>query len=401
MKKVFLLFSILFWLSFPEIQAQEVTKENSGYQFSMVKELKGSPVKNQYRSGTCWSFSAISFFESELIRLGKGEFDLSEMFVVRNTYVDKAMRYVRFHGKINFSGGGAFHDAINVMRDYGMLPESIYDGKNIGESNHIHGEMDAVMQGIVDAVIKNKNKKLSPVWHKAFVAALDEYMGPYPDNFQVNGKTYTARTYADELLGLKLDDYVEITSFSHHPFYEEFILEVPDNWTMEKSYNVPLNELTEIIDYAVENGYSVAWACDVSEKGFSWNDGIAIVPEKDYEDLSDLERAKWSELSPAEKDKLLYHHMSPGKEKEITQEIRQAGFDDYSTQDDHGMHILGIAKDQNGSKYYYVKNSWGTDNNPYKGYLYASESFVKYKTTDIMIHKDAIPKKIAKKLGIK
>lgn len=379
------------------IFAQEKEDEKSGYEFTVTKEIPTTPVKNQYKSGTCWSFSGLAMLESELLRMGKGEYDLSEMFVVRQTYVEKAKQYVRFHGNVNFGGGGAFHDVLMVMDKYGMVPEEAYSGKVIGEDKHIHGELDAVVMGYLKAVIKNKNKKLTPVWLEGFKGILDAYLGEYPESFTYQGKEYTPQSFAASL-GINTGDYVEIASFTHHSFYQKFIIELPDNWALDFVWNVPLDEMMNTIDHALENGYSVAWGSDVSEKGFSWKNGIAIIPEENLEDMDDTERAKWDELSEKERQKQLYSFDEPGKEKEITQQLRQKSFDNYTSTDDHGMLISGMAEDQAGSKYYLVKNSWGTDG-VYDGYFYASVPFVAYKTIDIMLHRDAIPKNISEKLN--
>lgn len=392
MKTITNLFLILF---FPSI----ILYAQEGYKFTTVKELKATPVKDQYRSGTCWSFSGISFLESELIRMGKGEYDLSEMFIVRKAYSQHADKYVRFHGKINFGAGAEFWDVINVIKEYGLMPENAYPGLVIGEQKHVHGEMDAVLKAMLDAVIENKNKKLSPVWKTGFEALLDAYLGDLPGTFIHNNITYTSKSFLQSL-GLNPDDYIMITSFTHHPYYEKFILESPDNWSLGSVYNLPLDEMMEVINHAIAKGYTVGWAADVSENGFSWTNGIAIIPEKEPDELSDLERAKWSEMTKEEKDELVYHFNKPGKEKNITPELRQRAFDNYQTTDDHGMHIIGTAKDQNGTFYYKVKNSWGNIGSKYNGYLYASEAYVRYKTMSVMIHKDALPKAIAKKLGL-
>ncbi len=374
-------------------------KSDSGYVFTMVKQLPATSVKNQYRSGTCWSYSAISFLESELLRTHKDTFDLSEMFCVRNCYSDKASLYIRFNGKHNFGGGGEAHDVTYVLRKYGMMPDEAYKGMTINEPNPVHGEMDAVLNADVDAVLKNSNKKLTPVWHQGFDGLLDAYLGKVPEKFTYKGKEYTAKSFAD-MMGLNPDDYVEITSYNHHPFYSRFVLEIPDNWQMEETYNVPLDDLISVIDNSIDNGYTLVWGADVSEKGFSWKNGVAVVPDKNATEIAGMESAKWSKMSDADKDKLLYKFEKPVPEKKITQEMRQTEYDNYQTTDDHGMHFTGIAKDQNGTKYYYVKNSWGTDGSPYKGYFYASEAYVRLKTMDIMVHKNAIPKDIRKKLGI-
>lgn len=365
----------------------------------MKVDLPASPVKNQYRSGTCWSFSSLSFMESELMRMGKGEYDLSEMFVVRNAYAEKAEKYVRFHGEFNFGGGGAFHDATHVMKQYGMVPEEAYPGLLEGEEDHIHGELDAVTLAFVETIIKNRNKKLSPAWKKAYNGILDAYLGEYPESFTYNGKSYTPRSFADEL-GINPDEYVEIGSYTHHPFYEQFVIEIPDNWMLDPVYNLPLDEMMEVIDHALNSGYTVAWGSDVSEKGFSWKNGVAIVPDDDLTDLEGTEKEKWEKLTDKEKTDAIYSFDGPVKEKVITQEIRQEQFDNYQSTDDHGMHITGMATDQDGKTYYKVKNSWGHDGHIYDGYFFASKAFVELKTIDIMVHKDAIPDHLKEKLGM-
>lgn len=400
MKRTNILFiTLFFFLSFTVYSQDNADKKNEGYKFETVKQLKATPVKDQSRSGTCWSFSTISFLESELLRTGKGEFDLSEMFIVREAYSDKADRYVRMHGNTSFGGGGEAHDVIEMMRKYGLVPEEVYSGKVIGEENHIHAEMEAVLKGLLDEVIKNGNGKLSPAWKTAFNSTADAYLGKVPEKFTYKGKEYTPKSFTSEL-GLNPDDYVEIGSFTHHPFYSDFIVEVPDNWAWGKIYNVPIDELIEVLDNSLDEGYTVAWASDVSEKGFSFKNGVAIVPEEDIASMTDSEKAKWAEMSEREKEKQMYTFEKPGKEKNITQEMRQQAFDNYTTTDDHGMHITGTAKDQNGTKYYMVKNSWGTKGNDYKGWFYASVPFVRYKTMYIMVNKNAIPKNIRKKLNL-
>ncbi|MDD2550214.1 MAG: C1 family peptidase [Bacteroidales bacterium] len=379
--------------------AQDTEEKKEVYQFSMEKEVPVTSVKDQYRAGTCWSYSGLGLVEAELLRLGKGDFNLSDIFVVRKVYEQKAKKYVRMHGKTHFAGGGAFHDVFWVIDNYGIIPEAEYRGLEYGEDNHVHGELDAVLRAYVDAVIKNRNRKLSTAWFRGFQGVLDAYLGEVPEKFTYNGKEYTPKSFVEEL-DFNSDNYINLTSFTHHPFYEPFILEIPDNWLWGQAYNLPVDELMEVLDNAINNGYSAAWGSDVSEKGFKWSRGVAIVPSEDRPDLDGLERAKWEELSSKEKEALLYKFDEPVAEKEITQEMRQIAFDNYQTTDDHGMLIAGIAKDQNGTKYYYVKNSWNT-NNIYDGYFYASESFVKYKTMNIVVHKDAIPKKIAKKLNLK
>ncbi len=375
-------------------------KTDSGYQFTIVKQLPATSVKNQFRSSTCWSYSTISFLESELLRMGKDTFDLSDMFPVHKSYPEKAIMYIRFNGKHNFGPGGAAHDVISMMKKYGITPESAYSGHVIGEVNPVHAEMDAVLEADVNAVLKNPNKKLTPVWLKGFNGLLDAYLGEIPDKFAYKGKEYTPKTFCDNL-GLNLDDYVEITSYNHHPFYSQFIIEIPDNWEMGSVYNVPMEDLIQIIDNAIMSGYTVAWGADVSEKGFSWKNGVAIIPDKNAAEVSGTDKDRWTKMSETEKEKLLFKFDQPVPERNITQEMRQIEFDNYQTTDDHGLHLIGIAQDQEGKKFYIVKNSWGIENNPYKGFIYVSEAYIKLKTMDIMVNKNSIPKEIRQKLGLK
>ncbi|MDR1405946.1 MAG: C1 family peptidase, partial [Prevotellaceae bacterium] len=372
-------------------------KKEEGYVFTTVKELKVTPVKNQNRSGTCWSFSGLGFIESELLRMGKGEYDLSEMFVVYYSYSDKAEKYVRLHGSGNFAGGGSFYDVLYVLKHYGIVPETVMNGLQYGEDLHVHGELDALAKAYVETIVKNPNRKLSPAWRNGFNGILDAYLGKLPDAFSHNGREYTPKSFA-QALGVNPDDYVSLTSFTHHPFYTAFALEIPDNWRCSESYNLPLDELMSVFDNSINNGYTVAWGSDVSEKGFS-RDGIATVPDVNFTEMSQSDQARWLGLSQKDKDAELYKN-KPGYEKSITPELRQQAYDNYETTDDHGMLIYGIAKDQNGKKFYMVKNSWG-ESGKYKGFLYASEAFVKYKTVNIVVHKDAIPAAIKQKLGIK
>jgi bleomycin hydrolase len=388
-------------LSF-SVSAQEKKEEGKekGYQFTAIKEIPCTPVKDQYRSGTCWSFSGLGFLEAEMLRLGKPAVDLSEMFVVNHAYSDKAIKYVRLHGSLNFGAGGAFHDVTNVIKKYGIVPEEVYKGLNYGEEKHVHGEFDRLLLENVKAVVENPNKKLTTAWHDAINGILTTYLGQLPEKFQYQGKEYTPQSFAQEFVGLNLDDYVEITSYTHHPFYSKFIIEIPDNWSWGEVYNVPLNEMNEIIENAVNTGFTVGWAADVSEKGFLTSQkGIAVIPDVDKANMTDAEITKWEKLSEKEKNEELYKQDKPGKEKEITQEMRQIDFDNYQTTDDHGMLIVGTAKDEVGSLYYKVKNSWG-DYNDFHGFFYASKPYVAYKTMSIMVHKDAIPKNIRKKLNL-
>lgn len=389
------------------ISAQEDSfsnKEGSDYKFTMIKDLEATPVQNQGRTGTCWSFSSLSFFESELIRKGKGKHNLSEMFIARNAYIGKAENYVRMYGTFNFGQGGAFHDIPWVIKRFGIVPEEVYKGLNYGEDVHNHEEMESMLHAMLKEVVKKpQHGHLTPMWKKAFTEVVDAYLGDLPDNledfkFTHDGKEYTPKSYANEL-DLNMDDYVSITSYTHHPFYEKFVLEVQDNWALQSGYNVPLDEFMQIMEDAIMNGYTFAWGADVSEKGFSFRDGLAILPEDESTIQKKGDDDKYFNTAGAEKISNAF--LQPVKEKIVTQEERQVAFDNQETTDDHGMHITGIIKDQKGTKYFVVKNSWGTGFNDCDGYFYASFPYVRYKTMNILVHKDALSKEMKKKLGIK
>jgi bleomycin hydrolase len=375
-----------FLSAFSFAQSTVVTpKKDSQIKFTITKEAQATSVKDQFHSGTCWIFSTESFMESEFMRMGKGSLDLSEMWIVRAGYIEKAKKYMRMMGKTNFGPGGEAMDVITLSAQYGIVPQSAYPGLPEGETKIRHGEMDEVLKAILDSQLKLNEGKLSPNWLMVFTAALDAYLGAPVTSFQVDGKTYTPQSYAT-FLGFKPEDYCAITSFTHHPFYTQFPLEVSDNWQWSNYYNVPMMDMMSILNNATMNGYTVGWGADVSEPYFSYKNGMAIVPEKDMADMS-----------AGEKDSLW---LVPSKDKLITQLSRQQAFDDLSTQDDHGMQFTGQATDQSGKKYYIVKNSWGTKND-LKGYFYASEAYIEYKTTSMLVHKSAIPKDIAAKMGIK
>lgn len=390
--------SMVLFASFSAMYGQEGQKEE-GYQFTTVKEVKITPVKNQNRTGTCWSFSGVGLIEAELLRTGKGEYNLSEMFIANHSYKDKADKFVRLHGKLNFAQGGSFADVIYVFKHYGAVPGELYKGLEYGQDNHVHGELAEVATAYVNAVIKNRDKKLSTAWKKGFDGVIDTYLGKLPETFTYQGKQYTPKSFG-ESLGLNFDDYVSLTSYTHHPFYSQFPLEIEDNWRWAPSYNLPINELMEVLDHAINNGYTIAWGSDVSEKGFTRN-GIAVAADIEALESSGSDQARWVGLSQTERDAEVKKLVEkPCKEIEVTQELRQQAYDNYQTTDDHGMLIYGIAKDQTGKKFYMVKNSWGTESK-YKGHWYASEAYVAYKTMNIVLHKDALPKTIKSKLGIK
>ncbi len=390
--------SMVLFASFSAMYGQE-GQEEEGYQFTTVKEVKITPVKNQNRTGTCWSFSGVGLIEAELLRTGKGEYNLSEMFIANHSYKDKADKFVRLHGKLNFAQGGSFADVIYVFKHYGAVPGELYKGLEYGQDNHVHGELAEVATAYVNAVIKNRDKKLSTAWKKGFDGVIDTYLGKLPETFTYQGKQYTPKSFG-ESLGLNFDDYVSLTSYTHHPFYSQFPLEIEDNWRWAPSYNLPIHELMEVLDHAINNGYTIAWGSDVSEKGFTRN-GIAVAADIEALESSGSDQARWVGLSQTERDAEVKKLVEkPCKEIEVTQELRQQAYDNYQTTDDHGMLIYGIAKDQTGKKFYMVKNSWGTESK-YKGHWYASEAYVAYKTMNIVLHKDALPKTIQSKLGIK
>lgn len=381
--------------------AQEA-KNDEGFVFTTVKENPITSIKNQNRAGTCWCYSTLSFLEAELLRMGKGEYDFSEMYIVHNTYLDRADKAVRTHGDISFSQGGSFYDVLYGMKTFGLVPESeMRPGVMYGDTLSNHTELSAVSDAVVAAIAKGNHRSLqtdengTPLWKKTIEAIHDIYLGVRPEKFTVNGKEYTPKSYY-ESTGLNADDYVSLTSYTHHPFYESFVLEIQDNWRWAQSYNLPIDELMEVFDNAIMEGYTIAWGSDVSEAGFTRN-GVAVMPDAEKaQELSGSDMAHWLKLSPAEK-KL---NDKPQPQKWCTQEERQVAYDNWETTDDHGMVIYGIAKDQMGNEYYMVKNSWG-ESGTYKGIWYASKAFARYKTMNIVVHKDAVPKAIRKKLGIK
>lgn len=397
MKKLFAVAFLMLGFAL-QASAQDAKTEEKGYGFTDGKLVKTTSVKNQFRSGTCWCYSTLSFIENEIMRAGGEEMDLSEMWIVRNIYFEKAVKYVRLHGSLNFAVGGAAHDVIHDIERYGIVPEEVYPGLNYGTDKPHFNEIDAVLKAYVDAIIKCPNKKLTTAWQAGLNGILDAYFGEMPEKFTYKGKEYTPKSFA-ESLPVKMSDYVSLASFTHHPFYSEFIIEVPDNWMWGTVYNIPLDEMMQTIDYALANDYSIAWGADVSERGFSRDKGVAIVPETDIESMSGTEAERWGKLTDAEKNRELYGFENPCREKKITQEMRQEAFDNYETTDDHGMVIIGTATDRCGNPYYKVKNSWDV-RPPYDGYWYFSRPFVEYKTMDLLLNRNAIPKQIRKKLGL-
>ena len=382
----------------PAAGPQIENPDSTGFKFTDVKINKTGSVKDQNKSGTCWAFSGLSTLEDNVMRKGGPELDLSEMFVVRNAYIDKAKKFMRMNGTINFAQGGSWGDVLNMTSLYGAMPEEAYSGLNYGEDKHSHYEMADALEAYLRAVLSRgtKNKKLTTAWLPGFIGILDAYLGKVPENFTYNGKTYTPSQWAKEM-GLEPENFVNITSYTHHPFYENFILEIPDNWAWTESMNVPMEDMQRIVDNALEKGWTVMWAADVSEGGFKWNKGYALLPEdKDQKDMTDTELSRWVKLSDKDRESSRFDIKGPVKEKTVTQESRQKTFDNFETTDDHGMVIVGTAVDQEGNKYYKVKNSWDT-NQLYDGFLYVSMPFFLEKTLGVGVHNDAIPADIRKK----
>ena len=395
--------SILFAaLAFVGLGAFAQEKQEASPDFTVVKENPITSIKNQNQAGTCWCYSSLAFIESELLRMGKGEYDFSEMFIVHNTYLDRADKAVRTHGDISFSQGGSFYDVIYGMETFGLVPEAeMRPGVMYGKELSVHNELSAVSDAVVAAIAEGKHRSLQvgpdgqPLWKKTIEAIHDIYLGKRPEKFTYNGKEYTPKSFY-ESLGLKAEDYISLTSYTHHPFYEPFVLEIQDNWRWAQSYNLPIDEFMQVFDNAIMEGYTIAWGSDVSEAGFNRH-GKATMPDNTKKtDLEGSDMAKWLKLSEEEKK----NTPKPSAEKWCTQEERQIAYDNWETTDDHGMQIFGIAKDKDGVEYYMVKNSWG-EAGKYKGIWYASKAFVRYKTMNIVVHKNAIPKDIRKKLGIK
>jgi len=405
MIKHFLLFLIL--VSSISSQAQfaytdsPTNAKDSEYKFTKIAHLDATPVQSQGNTGTCWSFSTLSFFESELIRMGNENPEvLSKMYVARKAYEAKAEKYLRMNGKLQFSQGGLSHDIPYVIKRYGIVPERIYSGLNKGVVKHNHSEMFAVLNSSILGLMdfsSNSSKPITPAWNNALNGILNAYLGDDIKEFDLDGVQYTPKSYTKHL-GLEIDNYVSITSFTHFDENNECILAIPDNWSWGKSYNVNLDNLMKVAEYALKNGYTLAWDADVSEKGFSFSNGLAINPV-DVKTIS-VSGKDNSNYSNGGAEKKSNAFKTPGEEIEVTPELRQQAYEDKSTTDDHLMHIVGQYKDQNGTKYFLVKNSWGTGNYP-EGYLYVSESYFKLKTISLYLHKDALPASLSKKLSLK
>lgn len=368
--------------------------------FTVVKENKITSIKDQSRSGTCWAYSTLSFFESEILRNTGKTYDLCENYVASKTYMDRAIASVRMHGDISFSQGGSSYDPLYCAVNYGLCPEDAMPapGTPQGDSLNNFDEFFNVMTPYVEGIAKSNSKKLTPAWKKGLQGILDAYLGECPKEFTYEGKKYTPQSFAQSL-GLNWDDYVSISSFTHHPFWKPFVVEVQDNWRWKQSYNVPLDDMMRIIDNAVNEGYTIMWGGDVSEDGFT-RKGLGIAYDtKKVQSMAGSDADRWLRLSATEKNQKFDSLGINAPEIVPTQEMRQEAYDNWETTDDHGMHLYGIAKDQNGREYYMVKNSWG-EFGDYKGTWYMTKAFIAYKTMDFMVNKNAIPSDIRKKLGI-
>lgn len=377
----FLKYLFVFGFLITALTPADEKENNCPYEFSIIKELPATSVKNQGSTGSCWAFATISFIESELIRIDKKEVDLSEMWILRNAYTLKAEKYVRYHGMSNFGEGGQAHDVMNIIKKYGIVPQSIYEGKTYEQKRYNHGELTSILDGMLAGITKAKEKKLTPKWKEAFESVLNTYMGNPVAEFVVCEESFTPHLYAASLK-INPDDYIEFTSYTHHPFYSKIILEIPDNWSNNSYFNVPLDDLINIINNSINSGYTVCWDGDVGKDNF-YKNGYAVIPA-DY-DLA---------VSDNDNDSL-----KPVIEKQITQEIRQDAFNNYDATDDHLMHIVGIAKDQNETPFYYTKNSWGTKDKTFGGFWYLSQQYLKLKTVAIMVHKNAVPIEILNKFN--
>ena len=356
---------------------------NSKFEFREVTNISTTSVKSQGSAGTCWSYSGNSFLETEMIRNGKQPVDLAEIFTARQVYLGKARNFVLFNGNLGLGDGGETHDVLNIFRKNGAMPQQAYTLEDYGKGVIKSSEFQEGFKAILDAYVKNPSQQAT--WVQDVNAYMDEKLGKLPETFDYQGKSYTPKSFAKEVVGIEASDYLEFTNYKDSPYYEKMVLPVPDNWSYDMVYNVPMTELTDIIDYALSKGYTIAWSSDVSEPYFSWKNGVAFVPDMDLNTIS------------AEQKKTLFD--GPTAEKKVTEDLRLEGLYNLTTTDDHAMQIVGVAKDQNGKDYYKVKNSWG-ESNDYKGYLYVTKAYVQLKSTGILLHKLGVPKTTKQKIKV-
>ena len=401
MKKVFTLAMLAVMALGTQAEEKKDSTASNKPVFTTIKENPITSIKDQNRSGTCWDYSTISFFEAEILKATGKTYDLEESFVANKTYMDRAIQVVRFHGDCQFAQGGSAEDVLATMKKYGIIPQGImpFPGSLYGDSLNNFNEFFSLLEPYVDAVAKNKAKKISNPWKVGLQGILDAYLGQCPEKFTYEGKEYTPKSFVKSL-GINLDDYVNITSYTHHPFYTAFAVEVQDNWRFPLSYNVPMDEMMQIIDNAINNGYTVAWGGDVSEEGFTRQGLAYALDSKATQSLAGSDMARWLKLTAEKKRNIIDSLGCTVPEIVPTQQMRQERFDNWELTDDHGMHIFGVAKDQNGKEYYMVQNSWG-ETGDYKGIWYMTKAFIAANTMDFLINKNAIPKDIRKKLGIK
>ena len=380
-------------------KAPEKKKDNKPV-FTTIKEIPITSVKDQNRSGTCWDYSTLSYFEAEILKATGKKYDLCESFVANKTYMERATQVVRFHGDCQFSQGGSAEDVLSTMKNHGIVPEGTmpFPGSLYGDSLNNFNEFFSLLEPYVAAIAKSDAKKISNQWKVGLQGILDAYLGKCPEKFTFEGREYTPKSFMASL-GINLNDYVSITSYTHHPFYSAFAVEVQDNWRFPLSYNVPMNEMMQIIDNAIEQGYTIAWGGDVSEDGFTRSGLAYAIDTKQTQSLAGSDMAKWLKLDKKKKSNIIDSLGYTVPEIVPTQQMRQERFDNWELTDDHGMHIYGVAKDQNGKEYYMVKNSWG-ESGDYKGTWYMTKAFIAANTMDFLINKNAIPAEIRKKLGL-
>ncbi len=391
--KKYLLIAALILGSINFVNAQQSAEDSLGFVFDTISMVPTTPVKSQHKAGTCWSYATSSFVETEMLRMTDKEYDLSEIYFVYYAYQSKAESFVKLHGRANFGAGGQAHDVMDVIAKHGMITEADYKGIIPGFDNHVHAEFDNILEGFVKDVVKNPSGHLSKAWKNAYSSLLNSYIGD-ATAVEEKAKSLTKET------GFNTDDYIELTSYMYKDYYKEIRLEVPDNWSFSNYYNIPMEEMMELMNNALKNGYSICWDGDVSSRGFSHKNALAILPEIEVKNMSGTEQSKWEDVSEKDIKENMYSFKSPVPEKTVTEQMRQDAFDEYTITDDHLMHLTGLLKDQNGTLYYVTKNSWKDDSNDNGGYLNMSEAYVRLATVAIMVHKDALPNSLKKKLEL-